>query len=130
VEKGISLLDKGISLPDLVISAVDLPQWKPQKGMSGAGKPTPEREKSMSQPDWGLPSGDQEISRLEKGFWGGDKSTPEVEMGASGVENDNSPAIYGWDACARPAFESRKDERPVLPSLPGLDVDWERQTQP
>jgi hypothetical protein len=82
------------------------------------------------QPDWALPSGDQEISRLEKGFWGGDKSTPEVEMGASGVENDNSPAIYGWDACARPAFESRKDERPVLPSLPGLDVDWERQTQP
>jgi hypothetical protein len=30
---------------------VDLPQWKPQKGMSEAGKPTSEGEKAMFKPD-------------------------------------------------------------------------------
>jgi hypothetical protein len=51
VEKGISVMDKGISLPGLVISAVDLPQWKPQKGMSWAGNPAPERDKPTSKSD-------------------------------------------------------------------------------
>jgi hypothetical protein len=59
VDKEISLLEKGIS-------AVDLPQWKPRKEMSAAGKPPPERDKYTSETDRGLSDGDQDFSPLQK----------------------------------------------------------------
>ncbi len=53
------------------------------------------------------------------------KPPSSLEKAASRGENDNSPAIYGWDACAWQTFKSRRDERPALPSLPGLDDVWD-----
>jgi hypothetical protein len=45
---------------------VDLPQWKPRKEMSAAGKPPPERDKYTSETDRGLSDGDQDFSPLQK----------------------------------------------------------------
>ena len=49
-----------------------------------------------------------------------------VQVGDMGVDGrifpvfDNSPAIYGWGACARPPSSPVRDERICLPSLTGL----------